>query len=95
MFDDRESKIPEIVLYVAQVAGVKRIRMSVVESWEYESLECISEWSFENFTVFRSVNFKTPTDYVWVYTILASTSFSSLQQGYYPDSLHSSFRCFA
>jgi hypothetical protein len=91
------TKIPETVLYVAQVAGVKRIRMLVVESWEYESLECISESSFENFTVqrFDQSTSNSHRPYVWVYTILASTSFSSLQQGYYPDSPHSSSRCFA
>jgi hypothetical protein len=55
MFDDRESKPPETVLYVAQVA--KREKNSNVGGEELgisESLECISDWRFENFTVFRS-----------------------------------------
>jgi hypothetical protein len=58
MSDDRESKAPETVLYVAQVAVVKRIRMLVVESWEY-----LSHWSaFPNGVskILRSINFELP-----------------------------------
>ena len=61
MFDDRESKAPETVLYVAQVA--KRKKNSNVGGEELgisESLECISDWRFENFTVFRSINLELP-----------------------------------
>jgi hypothetical protein len=63
MFDDRESKIPETVLYVAQVAGVKRIRMLVVESWEYESLELHFRMEFRNFYSVSINQLQTATDH--------------------------------